>query len=342
MNNYQLCWFEVESSVLNGKGWHNQIGTFNRLPDYFESRVPHDVWTLSRHSTGMYVRFRTNSTRIHARWSLALSELSLPHMPATSVSGLDLYAQDDEGHWRWAGIGRPEEYPDNDYCLNYGFPSAPRDYIVYLPLHNEVTCLAIGVENGADFAFVSPTSNPKPIVYYGTSVVHGIAASRSGACHTAILERKIDHQVINLGFSGRGKMELVMAEAIAEIDTSLYILDCLPNMPPALVETRVIPFVSYLRTKHPNVPILLVEDRSYANNWLVKALAERNERSRAILATQFQQLTKDYANIHYLPGGSLLGQDSEGAVDGSHPSDLGFYRLASAMLPIVTHILSST
>jgi len=340
MNNYELFWFEIEPSILNGKGWTKHIGTFNRLPDYCEPNVPKDVWKLSRHSTGLYLRFKTNSTRIHARWSLGIDELALPHMPATSVSGLDLYAKDFDDRWRWVGVGRPESFPTIECCLNYGLPNELEEYMLYLPLHNILTHISIGVEKSAFFDFISPPKPNKPIVYYGTSVVHGIAASRAGMCHASILGRNLDYQVVNLGFSGRGKMEIEMAQLIAEIDASLYILDCLPNMPPQLVDTRVMPFVNSLRAIQPDTPILLIEDRSYANSWIIKTLAERNQSSRAILASQYDLLRHQYDNLYYLPDITLIGDDNEGTVDGSHPNDLGFYRFAKVLLPIVTDILN--
>jgi hypothetical protein len=337
----KLTWFCVSSSVLSGKGWLDGMGTFNRLPDYCRSLLPEDVWNLSRHSTGINLRFKTNSSRIHAKWTLGIDSLSLPHMPATSVSGLDLYARDFPDQWRWAGIGRPEKFPDNEICLNYGFPKIEREYLLYLPLHNEVTHLEIGIESQADFQFNLPSTNQKPIVYYGTSIVHGIAASRAGMCHASIIDRSIENPVINLGFSGRAKMEIALAQVISDIDPALYILDCLPNMPPDLVDRRVIPFMDLLRHEKPNAPILLLEDRTYANAWTVKTLDKRNLNSREILFSHFELLSQRYENLHYLNGDNLLGEDSEGTVDGSHPNDLGFYRIAKILIPCIRNILEN-
>ena len=38
--------------------------------------------------------------------------LAMPHMPATGVSGVDLYARVGE-RWRWLGNGRPTTFPTN-------------------------------------------------------------------------------------------------------------------------------------------------------------------------------------------------------------------------------------
>ena len=56
----------------------------------------------------MCVRFITDSPVIKVRYELLLDRLAMPHMPATGVSGLDLYAQDAQGIDRWVEVVRPD------------------------------------------------------------------------------------------------------------------------------------------------------------------------------------------------------------------------------------------
>jgi len=93
-----------------GKGWTNTIRRYDRLPERVHGLVPEIVWDLSRNSNGLFSRFCTDATTIKARWTLGLEQLAMPHMPATSVSGLDLYAEDETGRSRWVGIGQPETF----------------------------------------------------------------------------------------------------------------------------------------------------------------------------------------------------------------------------------------
>ena len=74
--------------------------------------VPPSVWGLSRDSAGLLVRFTTDATTIQARWTVISGRLAMPHMPATGVSGLDLYVKADDGRWRWLGVGQPQEKQD--------------------------------------------------------------------------------------------------------------------------------------------------------------------------------------------------------------------------------------
>lgn len=335
----KITWFDVCDWGIEGKGWTNTERYFDRLPAYAHATVPSDVWNLSRHSTGFNVRFATNSTAIHAEWRLCLDQIALPHMPATAVSGLDLYAKTPLGKWRWVGTGKPQGFPDNRVCLNYGFLPEEREYLLYMPLHNQVEKLKIGIESESSFTPLPPR-HQRPIIFYGTSIVHGIAASRPGMCHTSIIGRRLDCPIVNLGFSGRAKMELALAELLAELNPAVYVIDCLPNMEPELVETRAEVFLKTLHTAKPEVPIVLVEDRSYPHGWIVPTLSHRNRASRALLHLAYRQLsTHETQQFHYVSGDSLLGSDGEATVDGTHPTDLGFMRFADVLAPVIKGLL---
>ena len=196
----------------------------------------------------------------------------------------------------------------------------------------------LGLPKDSTLAKAGPWSSgiSKPIVFYGTSITQGGCASRPGMVHTAILGRQLNCPVINLGFSGNGKMEPEMADLLAELDPAVYSLDCLPNMTAAEVTERVEPFVRTLRKAHPKTPILLVEDRSYTDSFLVSSKRQRNLESRAALRAAYERLlAAGTQGLHYLPGEDLLGDDGEGTVDSSHPTDLGFMRQADAFRPVL-------
>ncbi|HVN78895.1 MAG TPA: SGNH/GDSL hydrolase family protein [Terriglobia bacterium] len=46
--------------------------------------------------------------------------------------------------------------------------------------------------------------------------------------------------------------------------------------------------------------------------------------------------------MFYLQGDRLLGQDGEATVDGTHPTDLGFLRMADAMEPTLREALKAS
>jgi lysophospholipase L1-like esterase len=158
--------------------------------------------------------------------------------------------------------------------------------------------------------------------------------------HTAILGRRLDRPVINLGFSGNGRMEPEMATLLAELDPAVFVLDCLPNMSATEVAARVAPFVRTIRKSHPETPIVLAEDRLYTNGTVVPENRKRNADNHAALKNAYDHLlASGIQGLHYLPGANQLGDDGEDTVDGSHPTDLGFLRMADAFAPVLAEAL---
>ena len=329
-----LQWHDVTSWGIEGRIMPDQPRErwFDRFPSSAEGQVTSNVWSLSRDSAGMMVRFQTDSPSIHVHYHLAM-----PHMPATGVSGVDLYARDEDGRWRWVQVARPAAQEVKAELVT-GLAPGLREYALYLPLYNGVDSLNIGVEQGAKFTGLAPRD--KPIVFYGTSITHGACASRPGMVHTAILGRWLDRPVVNLGFSGNGRMDKAVGEYMTQIDAAAFVIDCLPNMQPAQVTAKCAPLVKQLRAAHPNTPIVLVEDRRNTNDWILPARQQFHTENHAALRAVYEQLKSEgVEHLSYIPGDHLYGDDSDGATDGSHANDLGFMRQAQVFEPVLRAIV---
>lgn len=338
----QERWYDIRLLGVEGQAWSDTAAPFDRLPARAQSKVRGVVWNLSRQSAGLCVRFQTDAKQIQARWVLTSSSLAMPHMPATGVSGLDLYVKDDAGAWRWLANGRPAAVT-NTATLIGGLDGKLRDYLLYLPLYNGVKSVELGLPAAAKLlkADAYPAGHEKPLVFYGTSITQGGCASRPGMVHTAILGRRFNRPVVNLGFSGNGQMEPAVGELLTEIDAAVYIIDCLPNLNGKLVKERTEPLVQQLRAKRPDTPILLVEDRTYTDAHLNADRAQNNAGNRRELKAAYERLKQaGVPHLYYLEGSHLLGDDDEGAVDGSHPTDLGFFRQAAAFEEALKPILT--
>ncbi|HXX93903.1 MAG TPA: SGNH/GDSL hydrolase family protein [Planctomycetota bacterium] len=329
----EIAWHDVRDWGIEGKGWTETQRYFDRFPPNAEKSVPAPVWDLSRHSAGMLVRFETDAPAVHARWKLLKAALAIPHMPATGVSGLDLYARDEQGRDRWLAVAKPTQQQMELKLVDKVDPlpgGKRRLYTLYLPLYNGTESLEIGVDGKASFEGVAPRKE-KPIVFYGTSILHGACASRPGMAFPAILGRRFNRPTINLGFSGNGRMEAEVGALLAELDPWLYAIDCLPNMSAEQVAERAEPLVRQLRKARPQTPILLVEDRTFTSAPFLKGTRDAHAARRAALRAGFDRLTAGgVQGLGYLEGESLLGDDGEGATDGSHPNDLGMVRYADA------------
>ncbi|MDA0196430.1 MAG: SGNH/GDSL hydrolase family protein [Bacteroidetes bacterium] len=331
-------WYDVRDQGIEGKGWEDTKRYFDRLPAKAEGVVREPVWNLSQHSAGMRVRFNTDATTLNVRYRLLNENLAMPHMPATGVSGLDLYGQDAQGIDRWVAVVRPTEIEIETEIAKDLTPGMRR-YTLYLPLYNGVESLEIGTPDGSMFEPLPPRKEA-PMVFYGTSILHGACASRPGMAFPSILSRRLKRPFLNLGFSGNGRMEKEVGDLLSELDPCVYALDCVPNMDAEMINERLVPLVKSLRSAHPTTPILVVEDRSFTNTQFFTERKERHTNNREALKKGYTELLNSgVSDLYYLEGEQLLGLDGEAATDGSHPNDLGMVRYANAYEPALRSIL---
>ncbi len=336
-----LAWHDVTTWGVEGRafGELERKRWFDRFPASADGQVTPAVWNLSRDSAGLMVRFKTDSSYIWADYTLLRERINGVNMTPIGASGLDLYARDDAGKWRWVGVARPEKKEVRVELANTLKPGL-REYAIYLPLYNGVEKLSVGVAPSATFEPLAPRTD-KPIVFYGTSITHGASASRPGMVHTAILGRRFDRSVINLGFSGNGRMDTAVGDLLIKIDAAIYVIDCLPNMGAAAVREKCIPLINQLRAARPTTPIVLVEDRRYTNSWIQPKRDQDHSDNHAALREAYEKLkAAGITGLFYIGGDDLLGADGEGATDGSHPNDLGFMRQADVMEPILRAALA--
>ncbi len=346
-----LSWWNLAESnfpVIEGQGWGAEVKhPYDRLPARAEQLVRPAVWNLSRNSSGLMIRFRSNAGRIVVRYQVEGS-LNMPHMPSTGVSGVDLYAKNSDGAWLWTNsrysFGDTIVYQFYGLEPNDGYHDLGREYRLFLPLYNSVRWMEIGV---ADSSFLSPLPlrKEKPVVTYGTSIMHGACASRPGMAWVNILSRKLDRPLVNLGFSGNGRLEPEILSLIAEIDAKLYILDCLPNLvnpenfPREEVRRRVVAAVKQLREVRPETAILMVDHAGYTDGLLVPVRRKDYMDTNMANHQAFAQLKSEGIQNIYLLTREEIGLSLEAMVDGTHPSDLGMQQYADGYERVIRNIL---
>lgn len=336
----KLTYRSIREARIEGQAWANTKDPFDRLPAKAEGVVRDAVWKLSRDSAGIAARFVTDAKQIDVRWTLRKEQLALPHMAATGVSGIDLYVR-NRGRWHWLATGRPTKFPVNESSLVNDMTGGRREYMMYLPLYNGVTSVEIGVSEGAAFEpGPARSAGVRPVLVYGTSIVQGGCAARPGMAYPAIAGRRLDWPTINLGFSGNGQSEPEVAQLFAELDPAVYVLDSLPNLSPELTAERVGPFIDTLRKAHPTTPIVLLENVEYQNAKFIasrrKSYQGKNAELRKIYGAR---IAAGDQNLYYIRAEELLGDDGEGTVDGTHPTDLGFLRMSEAVVRVLEPLL---
>ena len=334
-------WNPLEDNidVIEGQAWTDDLESkFHRLPKDAKEKVREPLWNLSKNSAGLSIRFRSNSPNITVRYTLG-GEIAMAHMPATGVSGLDLYAKNSDGEWIWVqgnySIDESAEYSFKDLKTNDGYHMMGREYKLYLPLYNEVIYLEIGQPKGTFFKPLRKRKE-KPIVVYGTSIAQGACASRPGMAWTSILERKLDVPLINLGFSGNGLLEEEIIDYISRVEAKVYVLDCLPNLIPndklplSDIYQRIISSVYELRRKNSDTPILLVEHAGYTDGYIHEYRGKIYKELNEIMKSAFAELKSEGINDIYLLTNEELNLGLDDMVDGTHPSDLGMASYAKA------------
>ena len=82
---------------------------------------------------------------------------------------------------------------------------------------------------------------------------------------TNLVERELRYPVVNLGFSGNGKLEPELFSLLDQIDAAVYIIDCLPNIKVSdTLEDKLEAGIRLLR-EHHSCPILMVDHSGYTN-----------------------------------------------------------------------------
>ena len=315
---------------VHNQGWNEDSGNYQRLPNRAKSQVRTAVWNLSRESAGLAVRFFTNSKQIKVRYQ-ATGSYSMPHMPATGVSGVDLYAwEGDNAHVCYTDYAFADTIQYNYVVDRANGTKGGKQYELLLPLYNGVKWLEIGVEANSEFSFI-PVGDEKPIVAYGTSITQGACASRPGMAWTNIVSRKLRTPVVNLGFSGNGKLEKEVIALMTELDAQVYVIDCMANLYDrseqevcSLVEDAVKQIRSVRDT-----PILLVEHEGYSNCNTNNEWREASAKTNRALKMAYNNLMRQHVKgLFYLPKEEL---DPDSWVDYVHFSDYGMVQHANAV-----------
>lgn len=328
--------------------------TYARLPRYVKDSIPEgrELWDRQQCSSGIGVRFATNSTRIGCKYTLYW-DTHMIHMADTGLKGTDLYILEGDSVWRHVNTNRPYVKKDENgnktklvestYVSN--LDGKMHEYVIYFPLYDGIEDFSVKVDSGAVITKGSPEviNANRRIVAYGTSILQGGCASRTGMAATNIIGRELNCEVVNLGFSGEGKQDTYVARAMATIpDVDVFLLDPVPNCTEMMCDTLTYNFVKTLRTLRPDVPIVMLEGPIYPyaryDSFFGKYLPKKND---AFRRNYERMKAENPDNLYYVTSEGLDGPEDDGTVDGIHLTDLGFLHYANKMIPILRPLLDA-
>lgn len=334
----ELKYTDAKELMLINQGFDNTEMYYSRLPEDLKDVTRKAVWNLGLNSAGLAVRFSSDSKAIGVRWE-PLFNGGMNHMAATGVKGIDLYYLNEKGEWSFIATAIPRS-KDCQSLIVSRMDGKTREYLAYLPLYDGVKSVAFGVDSTATIGMPKSTvltkGTSKPIVFYGTSITQGGCASRPGMVMTSIIGRKMNKEVINLGFSGNGRMDKSMAEALSRIDAEKIVIDCLPNCTLQIMKDSAYFFLTKVSKDHPDAKIYMVEDYQYSYETVDTKTANDMVEKSAYWSELYKQLRKEgYKNLRYVPREAFDEGDTEGTVDGTHRTDLGFWRMAQRYFHIL-------
>ena len=328
--------------------------TYARLPRYVKDSIPEgrELWDRQQCSSGIGVRFATNSTRIGCKYTLYW-DTHMIHMADTGLKGTDLYILEGDSVWRHVNTNRPYVKKDENgnktklvestYVSN--LDGKMHEYVIYFPLYDGIEDFSVKVDSGAVITkgSLEVINANRRIVAYGTSILQGGCASRTGMAATNIIGRELNCEVVNLGFSGEGKQDTYVARAMATIpDVDVFLLDPVPNCTEMMCDTLTYNFVKTLRALRPDVPIVMLEGPIYPyaryDSFFGKYLPKKNDAFRR----NYERLKAENPNnLYYVTSEGLDGPEDDGTVDGIHLTDLGFLHYANKMIPILRPLLDA-
>lgn len=314
---------------------------YSRIDTAKYNDLPPKVKSLARFSAGLAVGFKTASTTIAAEWSVKPDKPS-PNLSAIAFKGLDLYIKRN-GTWNFAGVGIPSvndpSVVDFKAVLVSETDDSEKECLIYLPFFAEIKELKIGIDSSA---YILPIDYPfrKKIVVYGTSIVHGVSASRPGLNYPSRLSRTMGVDCINLGFSGNAKAENVVADYLSEIDADAFILDYVANTTVEQIRERTDYMIGSIRKKNPEAPIIVMQSIPMdIGNFNIKTENDLLQKDNAIRQETEKLQMEGIRKLYLIEGKDLIGHDFEATSDGIHPNDSGFERMANYLRSRLSEIL---
>ena len=333
-----IVWYDAAEAPIELYGAYS-TNPYRRMPDDIARLVGEGVYTLNTYTAGIRARFRCNSSyvAIHCEWE---KQTHNPHMADLNQAGFDLYRITESGEYKFIKPYFTPSIVDKD-CKGYDsvleLNGEMTDYVINFPSYNDVKLLYIGVSEGTRFESAKKYKNELPVVFYGSSITQGGCACRPGNIYQNFLARWLDMDYINLGFSGNGQAQPEMVKYLAGLPMCVFVSDYDHNAP-TVEHLRNTHYKLYteIREKNPDLPYIMISKPDF--KWDNPADVEKRE---IIKESYRRAVNAGDKNVYFLDGETIFGDFERDAhtVDGCHPNDLGFYKFALALKPILEKLL---
>ncbi len=308
--------------------------TLTRLPDEVIGKVP-SLEFLGRRPMGARLGFRTNSKRFTLKIEFETLGIDI---------GMSIYACQsayvfvgERPTSRYLGLVNAYNYEAKVCEKTFTKGDKMEDVTIFLPRNEIIKNVWVYIEDDASIEPPTPYKFSKPMLFYGSSITEGGIACNVCNGYNAMISRHLDADYYNLGFSGNAKGELEIADFINTIDISVFVYDYDHNAPTVehLRATHE-PFFKRIRQKQPDLPIVMMTRpcANYGDDELAR---------KEVVRTTYENAIKNGdKNVYFIDGEDFFKNDPDKElcfIDTIHPNDLGFFKMAQVIEPVIKKIL---
>ena len=311
----------------------DRTGRLVRLPDHVIEAIP-VLSHLGRRCPGARMEFKTDARSVTVRVVMKTLDFDI---------GMSIYSCQsafvtvgDHKNATYLGLVNPKDYASKVAEKTFELSGEMQNVTVWLPRNEQLEEITVTVPDEARVEAPVGYKYTKPIVYYGSSITEGGCCCNIFNAYNAIICRHLDTDYVNLGFSGRARGETVMADYISGIDASVFVYDYDHNAPTVEhLQATHEPFFKRIRQAHPDLPVIMMT-RPKAN------YDEDDKKRREVVRATYERAVADGdENVWFIDGESFYGETDRElcSIDVIHPNDLGFFRMASVIEPVIEKIL---
>lgn len=331
-----FVYYDFKQFQLEGFPWYEKDLKLYRMPEKLLERFNDNMQEIAKSTAGGLIRFKTNTEKmaLYAKYTFKREHEC---MSQSVDAGFDLYLVKD-GEYEFAANFRPnlgDDFLDMEKLIaNTG---EAREYILYFPLFSWVEELKIGIEKNSVIENIETTERKK-LLFYGSSVTHGGAACRPGLTYPAILSRKLNCEMINLGYAGNCRGEEFLAKEIAKLEFNAFVMEYDHNEAKAFeLNKKHERFFKIIRSSHKDIPIILMSRPDFSHSVNQKT----EEFKKVVFNTYSNAVESGDKNVYFVDGRKIFPNKtrSDFTSDKVHPNDMGFYLMADNLHAILKNIL---
>lgn len=335
-----ITFYDVRKAPFTLHGlYHPEDGSiFKRIPEDVASNTnPNVAKELYRVTSGGRVRFATDSDTLVVRVTRLPDQVGLTH-DSHPQFGFDLYVKTPLGA-RFLGSAVPQPIEKGSAVCEHVFklPEGKKELTLYLPTTGGVADLSLGIAENAAVWEHTPYTYQKPILFYGSSITQGIAASRSGKTYPAMISRRFDLDFINLGFAGSCLGEEAICRHMAEREMGAFVSDYDHNRSCAeRLETNHYQVYEIIREKHPDIPYYMISRPDFCYN------KKDFDRRAVVMESYLRAWRGGDRNVYFIDGSAFFADTPdimEYTLDACHPTDEGFQRMANLVGTVFANTL---